>query len=146
MCVRKKPAQKMARALIPPSDTTSNPFRWILLPSAAFLRSSCILVCLARPPLALRRLVGSRCRPKPGAEASVGLSAGHEHAPGAPTLPLPFTLREAERRNPNLKVFSYLIDKPPSFEVFAKIIGYLYWIRPWLRGYLWIAAVVSLIV
>ena len=40
-----------------------------------------------------------------------------------PPLFFPSLLCEAEHRNPNLKLFSYLIDNPPNFEVFAKIIG-----------------------
>jgi hypothetical protein len=73
------------------------------LPSAAFLRACS--VCLSRPPLALRRLVG-RCRRRrlnPGVEAFVGLLAVDEHPPGTLAPSLPFMLCEAEHRNPNLK-------------------------------------------
>ena len=71
------------------------------------------MFCLSpRPPLALRRLVGRRRhrrrRPKPGAEAFVGLFAGNEHPPGTPTPSLPFMLCEAEHRNPNLMLSRYL--------------------------------------
>jgi hypothetical protein len=100
------------------------PVRWSPLPTTPSADSSFRPQHSSAPRAflsVLRRLVVGRRRPKPGAEASVGLSAGHEHAPGIPTPSIPFTLREAERWNPNLKLFSYLIDKPPNFEVFAKI-------------------------
>ena len=49
-----------------------------------------------------------RRRPKPGAEAFVGLFAGDEHPPGTPTPSFPFpSCCAAEHRNPNQKLFSY---------------------------------------
>jgi hypothetical protein len=85
------------------------PFR-VRSPAAFCLSPSCPPLALRRlvgPPLALRRQVGRRRR-KPGAEAFVGLLAGDEHPLGIPTPSLPFMLCEAEHRNPNLKLFSYL--------------------------------------
>ena len=87
--------------------------------------------CLSRSPLALRRLVGRR-RPKPGAgaEAFAGLFAGDEHPPGTstpsllfPSLPFPsLMLCEAEHRNPNLKLFSYLTSLLTS-KFLQKLLG-----------------------
>jgi hypothetical protein len=74
------------------------------------------------PPLALRRLVGRRRRPKPGAEALVGLFAVDEHPPGTPTPSLLFPSLQAEHRNPNLKLFSYLTNLLTS-KFLQKLLG-----------------------
>ena len=84
------------------------PFR-PLHPSRVHVRSD----CLSRPTLALRDSDDwwAVAALKPGAEAFVGLFAGDEH-PTRYTHPFssfPFMLCEAEHRNPNLKLFSYLI-------------------------------------
>ena len=95
----KKNTQIPVRFFFPPSAS----------PSARFPPS---LLSLSRSPLAPRRLLGRRRRrPRPGAEAFLGLFAGDEHPPGTsiPSLPFPsLMLCEAEHRNPNLKLFSYL--------------------------------------
>ena len=70
-----------------------------------------------------RRLVGHRRRRRcttPSSEAPIGLFAGGEQPPGIPTAFLPFLLCEAERPNPNLTLFGYLMS--PNFELFAKFI------------------------
>ena len=90
----KKTAQKKAHSgafFFRRRCITCNP-----LPSAAaslLVRSVCGLP--VSPPLALGR---RRRRPKPGAEALVGLFAGDEHPPGTPTpsLPFPYAVRSSE--------------------------------------------------
>ena len=122
--MRKNPAQEMARALtlIPLSDTTTPSAESSCHPlhsSAphAFLSVSLAPLSLSDDWWAAAAALSQALRLR---LVSPPATSTHQVLP---TFPLPFTLCEAEHQNPNLKLFSYLIDKPPSFKVFEKLLG-----------------------